>query len=368
MKGAMETLPFLTEGEPSIGGTLRGSPADFQVEEVPAYLPSGEGDHVYVRFAKRGITTPDAVRAMARALSIDPRECGWAGLKDKHAVTIQWASFLRADPERARGLSLDGIEVLEVSRHRNKLKAGHLHGNRFALRARGCGEGALEVARRVAERLAREGVPNYYGAQRFGRDGDNAERGVRWLTGLAPAPRDAFERKMLASSVQSWLFNRYVAERLRDGLLARYVPGDLAVRHPLDRVFAISPEEAEVSFARRECSATGPMFGPEMRWSDGQARAREESLLSASGLALEHFARARGLAEGTRRAVRMCPAAIDVTAEGPGVLRFVFELPAGAYATAVLREFRKTDDEGLHSGPMSGIEPSAEGASGSDEP
>jgi tRNA pseudouridine13 synthase len=362
----METLPFLTESEPSIGGVLRASPEDFRVEEVPAYLPSGEGDHLYVRFAKRGMTTPDAVRAMARALSVDPRECGWAGLKDKHAVTIQWASLLRADADRARALALEGIEVLEVSRHRNKLKTGHLHGNRFELRVRECADGALDVARRVAERLGREGVPNYYGAQRFGRDGDNAERGVRWLTGQAPAPRESFERKMLASSVQSWLFNRYVSERLRDGLLGRYIAGDLAVRHPLDRVFAIAPDEAEDTYASRACSATGPMFGPEMRWPEGAAREREQAILDASGLRLEDFARARGLAEGTRRAVRMCPAALEVALEAPGVLRFAFELPAGAYATAVLREFRKSDDEGLRSRPMSGIEPSAEGASGSD--
>ncbi|MFO0563491.1 MAG: tRNA pseudouridine(13) synthase TruD [Polyangiales bacterium] len=356
----MEELPFLTQSERSIGGVIRSSPEDFRVEEIPAYLPSGEGDHVYVRFEKRNLPTPDAVKAMARALGVDGRECGWAGLKDKNAVTVQWASFLRADVEKARSLALDGITVLEVSRHRNKLKTGHLHGNRFDLRVRGCVEGALAIAQRVAERIGLEGAPNYYGSQRFGREGKNVERGVRWLTGVDAAPRDGFDRKMLASSVQSWLFNRYLAERVSDGLLALYIQGDLAVRHPSDRVFAIAEEEALSTYASRACSATGPMFGPEMRWPDGAAKEREERVLAASGLGIEHFARAKGLAEGTRRAIRVCPASIEVSEEDAGqspTLRFRFELPAGAYATAVLREFRKTDDEGLRSGPMWGIEP-----------
>lgn len=361
----MESLPFLTQNEPSIGGSLRSSPEDFSVEEIPAYLPSGEGDHVYVRFAKRNLPTPDAVKAMARALGVDGRECGWAGLKDKNAVTIQWASFLRADVEKARALAIDGITVLEVSRHKNKLKTGHLFGNRFELVARGCVEGALAIAQRVAERLMLEGVPNYYGAQRFGRDGKNVERGVAWLSGAQPAPRDGFERKMLASSVQSWLFNRYLAERMGEGMLALYIDGDLAVRHPSDRFFAISADEALSTYASRACSATGPMFGPEMRWPEGAAKLREERVLRESGLSIEHFARAKGLAEGTRRAIRVCPASIEVTEVAPSALRFRFDLPAGAYATAVLREFRKTDSEGpegpegLRSAPMWGIEPAA---------
>lgn len=356
----MEELPFLTQNERSIGGVIRSVPEDFRVEEIPAYLPSGDGEHVYVRFEKRNWSTLDAIKAMARALGVDGRECGWAGLKDKHAVTVQWASFHRADVEKARSLAIDGITVLEVSRHRNKLKTGHLRGNRFDIRVRDCVPGALAIAQRIAARIGLDGVPNYYGTQRFGRDGSNVERGIRWLTGVDPAPRDRFERKMLASSVQSWLFNRYLAERVRDGLLARYIPGDLAVRDGSDRVFAISEEEARLTYATRACSATGPMFGPEMRWPDGAAKEREERVLAASGLRIEHFARAKGLAEGTRRAIRVCPASIEVTEEDAGqrpTLRFRFELAAGAYATAVLREFRKTDDEGLRSEPMWGIEP-----------
>jgi tRNA pseudouridine13 synthase len=338
-------LPFLTHDLPSMGGRMRVMPEDFVVHELPAYLPTGEGDHTYVRFEKRGITTKDAIARIAKALGCNARECGWAGLKDKHGVTEQWASFFKADVDRALGLTLDGITVREAKRHRNKLKVGHTHGNRFVLRVRDCADNSLAVAEQVAQRLRAQGVPNYYGPQRFGRDGDNAVRAIRWLTGASDAPRDGFLRKMLASSLQSHLFNQYVAERLSDGLLGTYVEGDLAVRFPLDRVFVISAEEAVTAYGSLECSATGPMFGPDMRWPTGAAKVREEQLLARSALTLEHFANAGGLAQGTRRAVRMVAQDLRVIDEGGGCVRVEFSLPAGGYATVVLREFRKTDDE-----------------------
>jgi tRNA pseudouridine13 synthase len=360
----LDALPFLTADLPSIGGVLRATPGDFRVEEIPAYLPSGEGEHLYVTFEKTGQTTPDVVKAMARALGVDPREAGWAGLKDRHAVTVQTASFLKGDEARALALELPGVRVLAAKRHRNKLKSGHLHGNCFVLRVRGCVPGALATAEQVRARLLATGVPNYYGSQRFGREGDNAERGRAWLTGAAPAPREGFLRKMYVSALQSALFNAYVAVRLADGLLDRYVDGDLAVRHPVGGPFLIDPAEAQEAYAAQKASATGPMFGRAMRWPEREARAREERLLAAQGLTLEHFARARDLAEGTRRAVRICLDGLEVRAvdgEVPGGqdLVLAFTLPAGGYATAVLREFRKTDEEGLHSEAASGIEASA---------
>lgn len=357
-------LPFLTSDEPSMGGRLRVRPEDFVVEEVPAYLPAGEGDHLFVLFEKRGVTTKDAIARIAKELRCNTRECGWAGLKDKHGVTVQWASFFKGDAERAMSLSLDGITIRDAKRHRNKLKPGHTHGNRFILRVRDCAENSLAIAQRVSERLKREGVPNYYGAQRFGRDGDNAERAVAWLTGKSEAPRDAFLKKMLASSIQSALFNRYVAERMRDGLLGTYVDGDLAVRYPLDKVFVITAEEAVTTYASTECSATGPMFGPDMRWPTGAAKEREEQLLTASGLTMEHFANAGGLAQGTRRSIRMVAKDLVVVDEGAGCVRVEFSLPAGGYATVVLREFRKTDDEGSLEASADSAAPTAANAEG----
>lgn len=358
---ALDSLPFLTCDLPSIGGVLRATVEDFRVEEIPAYEPTGEGEHLYVTFEKRGLTTLDAVRALARALGVDVREAGWAGLKDRHAVTVQTASFLHGDPARALSVEIPGIRVLAARRHRNKLRSGHLRGNRFVIRVRGCVPGARAIAEAVRARLLSTGVPNYFGAQRFGRQGDNAIRARAWLVGDGTAPRERFLRKLYVSALQSELFNRYLAERLRDGLLDVYIDGDLAVRHPAGGPFLIDPEEARRAYASQQCSATGPMFGRAMRWPEREARRREERVLAEAGLTLEDFARVGDLAEGTRRAVRMCLADLEVRqaeGEGPGQhdLIFAFTLPAGGYATAVLREFRKTDDEGLQSDTVSGIE------------
>jgi tRNA pseudouridine13 synthase len=353
-------LPYLTADIAPIGGVLRTEPDDFRVEEIPAYGASGDGDHLYVTFEKRGLATPDAVRAIARALGVDPRDAGWAGLKDKNAVTVQTASFLKGDADKALALAIPNVRVLEARRHRNKLKSGHLHGNRFVLRVRGCVPDALTLAARVRDIVLVRGLPNYYGAQRFGREGDNAARGRAWLTGAERPPREPFLRKMYASAVQSELFNAYVAARLRDGLLDQYVDGDLAVRHPVGGPFLIDPAEAATAYAARTCSATGPMFGPGMRWPERAARAREEQLLAASGLTLEAFARAKDLGEGTRRAIRIVLDTLELrelpTDDGRVDLEFRFALPAGGYATSVLREFRKSDDEGLKPAGMSGIE------------
>lgn len=357
----MIDLPFLTADLPPLGGAIRVMPEDFRVEEIPAYEPSGEGDHLYVRFEKRGLTTPDAVRAIARALGVDAREAGWAGLKDRHAVTVQTASFLRGDRSRALALDVPGVRVLAAMRHKNKLKSGHLRGNRFVVRVRGVRADAGEVAQRVRERLLAVGVPNYYGTQRFGREGDNAARGRAWLSGGA-APREPFLRKMYVSALQSELFNAVVAERVREGLLDRYVDGDLALRHPGTHPFLIEPAEAPLEYAACRCSATGPMFGPSMRWPERAAREREEGVLAAAGLSLASFARAGSLAEGTRRALRMCLDELEVRVESSlpesstGVdLVLSFTLPAGGYATSVLREFRKTDEDGAAGEESSGV-------------
>ncbi len=170
----MTELPYATPDLPGSGGTLRAAAEDFRVDEVPAYLPSGAGPHLYVRIEKRGRTTPDALRALARALGVPERDAGYAGLKDRDAVTTQWLSFPAArDPDPA-ALEGPGLRVLEVSRHANKLRAGHLRGNRFAIVVRG---GDVERARAAAAALAARGLPNFFGPQRFGSEGRNAAVG-----------------------------------------------------------------------------------------------------------------------------------------------------------------------------------------------
>ncbi len=336
------TLPFLTAELPGTGGVLRATLDDFRVDEVAAYEPSGEGEHVYARIEKRDMTTPFAIDRIARALNIEARDIGYAGLKDRRAVTTQWVSLPRVDPAAVEALSVEGLRVLAVSRHRNKLRTGHLHGNRFTLRVTGLADLSLAIraASVIATELRMKGCPNYYGSQRFGREGDNATRGLAWLKGEASAPRQHFERKLFASAVQSWLFNKYLARRVEAGELARYIEGELAMRHPTGGAWRVDPSEAQALYDARAASGAGPMFGTRMLRASGEAQAREEALLTEAGLKLDDFARARDLGEGTRRPVRMIVDDLSVDADGDA-LRLTFTLPAGGYATALAREVIK---------------------------
>jgi tRNA pseudouridine13 synthase len=186
----LDSLPFLTQDLPGVGGVVKTRPEDFFVEELPAYEPCGSGTHIYAQIEKRGLGTREALDRIARALNIQRRDIGTAGLKDAHAVARQWISIEHIQPERLEQLSLAEVRVLKASRHTNKLKPGHLRGNRFAVRLRKLAL-PLEEARKTAESalaiLTRRGVPNYFGPQRFGNHRNNH------LLGRALARNDAVE-------------------------------------------------------------------------------------------------------------------------------------------------------------------------------
>ena len=166
-------MRYLTENLPGTGGRIKVHPADFAVTEVPLYEPSGEGDHVYLYVEKQGIGSLEAAALIAQALGKPRHLVGLAGLKDAQAVTRQWMSLEHVDPDLAGRLHLPGITILQVARHRNKLKIGHLKGNRFEIRIRDCRPGAEATAEAILAVLARKGVPNWFDRQRFGRRGDN---------------------------------------------------------------------------------------------------------------------------------------------------------------------------------------------------
>lgn len=352
-------LPFLTSALPGIGGVMRATVDDFVVDELPAYEPCGDGEHTLARIEKRGLNTQDAVDRIARALGVNGRDVGYAGLKDRHARTTQWISLPRVDPARALALDLDGVRVLSADRHRNKIRTGHLRGNRFTLRVTGIEDLdlALRHALAIETELRYQGCPNYYGEQRFGRDGANASRGVRWLRGEAPPPRDRFQRRLQVSAVQSTLFNQVLASRVSRGELSRWVEGDLAMRHAQGRPWAITEEEAAAMYPSFEASASGPMFGAKMPRATGEEGRREDAVLADAAVTLDDLARAGDLAEGTRRVVRVRPEEMQIDRDGDAI-RFAFTLPSGAYATVVMREFMKSDaGDGLKPDPAGGIQP-----------
>lgn len=338
-------LPYVTADLPGSGGRVKASPDDFRVDEVPAYVPQGSGQHLWLRVEKRDRTTRDVVRALARVLGVPDREVGYAGMKDRAAVTTQWLSFPAARDPDAASLAGDGYRVLECSRHQNKLRTGHLRGNRFTIAVRG---GDLERARACAEALRQRGLPNFFGSQRFGADGKNADVGRALLLGRTDDPavrraaRDRFLRRLVLSAWQSRAFNAWLSERIRDGLFAAALAGDVMKKLDSGGVFVCEDTVADqprvIAF---EISPAGPMFGHKMKPASGEAREREERLLAAEGVAEADLARGGDETEGTRRAARI-PVAIELEAIEGGY-RAAFELPKGSYATVVMGELTKAE-------------------------
>jgi tRNA pseudouridine13 synthase len=338
--------PLSTADLAKLGGSLGPDPEDFVVEELPAYLPSGQGEHVYVRVEKRRMTTRDAALALARAADVSERDVGYAGMKDKHGVTTQWFSLPRAARD-LEGQSLPPeLKIVEVSRHANKLRTGHLRGNRFVLGIFGSGEGGLERARALLERLTERGFLNAFGAQRFGRDGENLKTALAWLRGEATLPRsrERFLSKLYASAVQAEAFNRYAIARTRLGL-DRLIQGEVVRLGGSGSLFSVEhPDRESHRLAARDIVLTGPLPGPKLRpVASGEGRELEQSVLGALGLGERELDALAGHAPGTRRDLVVRPTQGDVRADGDR-LRICFELPSGSYATEVLREMLRSGE------------------------
>lgn len=339
--------PCRTSDLPGTSGHIGPALEDFRVDEVPLYAASGEGEHLYVRIEKRGLTTRDAIGRVAEASSVPAAEIGSAGMKDKNAVTTQWLSVpaRRARPAETWALP-EGLRVLEVTRHGNKLRTGHLKGNRFQIRIEGATDDALERALGIVSALSTRGLANYFGAQRFGHGGRNLEKGLRWLSALARGDRGPrmphFEQKLLSSVVQSEVFNRYVALRLAEGLDGP-LEGEVVRLEGTGSHFAVEDPSRELPrWAARDIHPTGPMIGPKGRAATGRALALEEQAAGAIGLAADARDALRRFAEGTRRDLLVWPADMSILPSGPGSLTASFYLPAGSYATELVRELTRT--------------------------
>lgn len=337
--------PLLTADLPGIGGRIRSVPEDFEVEEIPAYEPSGNGDFLYLWIEKRDVGAEYFARQVARRLGIAPAEVGTAGLKDRHAVTRQMVSVPVSVESQLAQLDGDGIHVLRVSRHTNKLKPGHLHGNRFRILIRNVEPEAASRLPPLLERLRRDGLPNFYGVQRFGHDGETGRLGFELLRG-GSARVNPFLRKLALSAAQSALFNLYLARRMQDNLLRRVLPGDVMAKWPFGGMFVARDVAVEQErFDRRETITAGPIFGRKTFPAEDEAVEREAAILADNGLSKGSFQGFGKLMQGTRRhnLVYIDDLAAEVEAEG---VRCVFTLPAGSYATVLLGEIMRTDELG----------------------
>lgn len=393
-----------------MGGRIKAQAEDFFVQEIPAYEPNGDGEHVYCEIQKIGITTFEAINRIARALGVSPKEIGYAGLKDAMAIARQTLSIWGVTEQQVMELHLPDITIQWAARHGNKLRIGHLKGNRFAIKIREVEPAAVVGVNAALQQLNRRGVPNYFGPQRFGRRGDNDALGeavlhgnhagvLKHLLGMPdPAKDDAeslqarqafeerdnetamrlwprkygMERQILSrliktekpaaavgavderlrhlwvSAFQSWIFNDVVARRI--GSLDQVWTGDLAFKHENGACFYVEDAAAEQPRAQRfEISATGPLLGYRMSEARGQAGEIEAAVFAEHKIQADQFRVAgRHKIKGSRRPLRIQPTEIQIEAgvdQQGSYITTAFVLPAGSFATSVLREIMKNKGE-----------------------
>lgn len=335
----MRELLFLTPDLPGVGGRIKEHIDDFEVEEIPAYEPSGQGDHLYICIEKRDVGAEYFVRELAKRLDIKANEIGVAGLKDRRAITRQWVSVPVAVEDRVGQIDGGGIRVLTVSRHTNKLRTGHLRGNRFRILIRDAGGDAEPIL----DRLRQFGLPNFYGPQRFGRDGETGKLGMALLRRESTAVRNPFLKKLALSAAQSLLFNDYLARRLTDGLLRTVLAGEALAKWPAGGLFVSrDPAADQPRLDAREVVPAGPILGRKLFPVESLAAEREAAVLRDAGLSADSFAGFGKLLAGTRRHNLAYLDDLAATPEPEG-LRLTFTLPAGSYATVLLREVMKVE-------------------------
>lgn len=329
---------------PSASGQIRSRPEDFRVHERLAHAPEGEGEHLWIRLRKTGANTEWVARALARWAAVGAGAVGYAGMKDRHAVTEQWFSIHlpgRADPDPA-GLDIPGVECLEVRRHRRKLQRGALAGNRFVVTVRRLAGDPAAVGARL-EQLAALGVPNRFGQQRFGREDGNLDAARALFAGRLGRV-DRHQRGLYLSAARAALFNAVLDARLADGSWCRGLDGDLMMLDGSHSVFPapVLDEALQARLAAGDIHPTGPLWGAGGPRSQGAMLALEEAV--AEEMAdLRDGLLAAGM-EAARRALRVRLRDASWRALPDAAMELTFELPAGAYATVVLQEVLEISD------------------------
>lgn len=395
---------YLTAEVPGTGGSIKGSNEDFEVEEIPAYELSGQGEHCFAWIEKRGITTLEALRRIGKALGVKERDLGYAGMKDSVGVTRQYVSIPRVQPEQVLALAIPGLRVVSALKHGNKLRLGHLKGNRFRIRVRGVLPEALGRAQDALAILERRGVPNRFGSQRYGLQGNSHRIGAallrgdfegavaaligdpaevndeRWKQAIEAYRRgalaeslelfpphfrverellerlvqrpEAFDRafhavpprlkRLYLSAFQSSLFDRVLESRL--DRLDQVAAGDIAFKHANGACFKVEDTAQEGARAATfEISPTGPMFGCTMLEAAGAQGELEQDMLAAEGLTLASFDLPGGLRmEGERRPLRVPVTGVEIQEDGADLV-VCFSLPRGSYATCVMSEIMKSE-------------------------
>jgi tRNA pseudouridine13 synthase len=332
-------------GEPLGTGVLRSAPEDFEVDEILGFAASGEGPHALLHVRKRGANTEWVARELARAVGVKPFEVGFAGLKDRNAVTTQHFTVPRGKREAQEfvGLAGEGYEVLSAAAHQRKLPRGALEGNRFVIVVRNLACDPAQVSERV-QRIATGGCPNYFGEQRFGREAGNLEQVLRKAQQIAEGGRSrGRERRgrddsgFMLSAARSVIFNAILAARVANGSWNRLSAGDVANLDGRGSVFAVEAMDAglEQRCAALDVHPTAPLAGQGESMARGEVLTLEDAVAAQfpEALAVIHAEAMKSERRALRIRVR------DLAHEYSGdTLRLSFALTAGSFATTVLRE------------------------------
>ncbi len=309
--------------------TLKSLNEDFIVTELPLQLPCGEGEHLWLDIEKNGANTAFVAQQLAQAAGVRELDVGYAGLKDRYAITRQWFSIYRPQgPCKGETPDLTLLQhaefkVLGQSRHVKKLRPGDLQGNRFCIVLRGV-TGERHAVEANLQAVAAQGVPNYFGAQRFGFEGGNLEQG-RALLAREIRVRNPKKKGLYLSAVRSYIFNEVLAQRIAQGLWGQTLPGDVV-------------------------DETGQPTGP--LWGRGRVATTDAAQALENGVAERHATLCDGLEHAgldqERRALVVRPAGLSWLWPQPHQLVLTFTLPAGVYATSVLKEILRTTEPERH--------------------
>lgn len=325
-------------GQPTVHGAIKTTPADFVVEEILSFEPSGAGEHAFVHIEKWGENTDFVARQLARFTGTKARDIGYAGLKDRHGLTRQWFSVQlpgQEDPDWSCWQG-DQFRVLEHTRNDRKLRRGAIKENRFTLTIRELNEPAVALLERV-KAISATGVPNYFGPQRFGRDGGNVERALDLIRN--PSARiSPHLRGIFFSAARSEIFNQILSERVLDGTWNQAIPGDVYMFPDSKSHFEADASDQDIQerIRRMVIHPSGPLIGEKP--SVAKAAAAEIESRTLLRFAEIHEGLKTERLESLRRPFRLFPEQLSAEPLDDGSLRIQFNLPTGAYATTVLRE------------------------------
>lgn len=344
-------------GEPVMEALLRAAPEDFQVDEVLGFEPSGEGEHLCLHIRKRNQNTAWIADQLARIAGVKSFDVSYSGLKDRRAVTTQWFSIYWPKTEQPDFSSLwnEDIELLTLTRNNRKLRKGAHQGNRFVITLREVAGDKAVVEGRL-RLIAEQGVPNYFGEQRFGHDGANLPEGQRVLADRMASQgrrrREDRREGIYLSALRSALFNRVLSARVQSGNWNRQLPGDVLNLDGRGSFFVPKPEDMDldVRVQKLELHPTGPLYGR------GNAVVTDDVAHLEAELAAEAHEIVQGLStidmDAQRRALRLIVRELSWEWQGGDVLRLSLTLTSGAFATAVLRELARLRETGLEALPV----------------